>query len=142
MTMGRMVVADLPIAPVSCVAPEVTIAQAARALVATHHGVLVVDSRPPWELSEGDIVDAIANGCTPTTRLREVRTDAPEFVRPETPAEDAAALMIVTDRRALVVVDEGRPIGVVHLRDVVSALWGAESWSTAFRIALHLDNTG
>ena len=38
-------------------------------------------------------------------------------------------------------VDEGRPLGVIHLHDAVSALWGAKSWSTAFRVALHLDNT-
>jgi CBS domain-containing protein len=141
MTASRMVIADLPIEPVACLVPDATIAQAARALVATRHGVLVVEGEPPWELSERNIVNAIAAGCTPTTRLRELRTDAPEFVRPETPAEDAAASMIVTGLRALVVVDEGRPLGVVHLRDAVNALWGAKSWSTAFRIALHLDNT-
>jgi len=139
MSTSRMMIADLPIEPVACVSPEVTIEQAARVLVATHHGVLVVDAAPPWELSERDIVNAIAIGRAPTTKLRELRTDAPDFVRPETPAEDAAAFMIVTGLRAVVVVDEGRPLGVVHLRDAVSALWGATSWSTALRVALDLD---
>jgi CBS domain-containing protein len=137
----RMVIADLPIEPVACVSPDATIEQAARLLTATRHGVVVVESDPPWELSERDIVDAIGSGHAPTTRLRELRVDAPDFVRPETAAEDAAASMIVTGLRALVVVDEGRPLGVVHLRDAVSALWGAKAWSTAFRIALHIDNT-
>ena len=141
MTTSRMVIADLPIEPVACVAPDATIEQAARVLVATRHGVLVVEGAPPWELSERDIVNAIAAGRAPTTKLRQLRTDAPEFLRPDTPAEDAAASMIMTGHRALVVVDEGRPLGVVHLREVVSALWGAKSWSTAFRIALHLDTT-
>ena len=141
MTTSRMVIADVPIEPVACVPPDATIEQAARILVATHHGVLVVEDEPPWDLFERDIVNAIAAGRAPATELRRLRTDAPAFVRPETPAEDAAASMIVTGIRALVVVDEGRPLGVVHLRDVVSALWGAKSWSTAFRIALHLDST-
>jgi CBS domain-containing protein len=141
MTASRMVIADLPIEPVACVSPDATIGQAAQALAATRHGVLVVEDEPPWELSERDIVEAIAVGYTPTTKLRELSTDASEFVRPETPAEDAAASMIVTGVRALVVVDEGRPLGVIHLHDAVSALWGAESWSTAFRVALHLENT-
>jgi CBS domain-containing protein len=136
-----MVIADLPIEPVACLSPEATIEQAARVLVATHHGVLVVEGEPPWELSERDIVDAIAAGQAPTTKLQELRGDAPEFLRPDTPAEDAAASMIMTGHRALVVVDEGRPLGVVQLREVVSALWGAKSWSTAFRVALHLDTT-
>jgi CBS domain-containing protein len=136
-----MVIADLPIEPVACVSPDTTLEQASQALVATKHGVLVVEGDAPWELSERDIVGAIAVGFTPATRLRELRTGAPEFVRPETPAEDAAASMIVTGVRAVVVVDEGRPLGVVHLHDAVSALWGAESWSTAFRVALHLENT-
>jgi CBS domain-containing protein len=135
-----MVIADLPIEPVACVSPDETIRQAARLLADTHHGVLVVESDPPWELSERDIVAAIAAGCTPTTTMRELRVDAPDFVRPETDAEDAAASMIVTGLRAVVVVDEGRPLGVVHLRDAVSALWGAKAWSTAFRIALQIDN--
>jgi CBS domain-containing protein len=137
----RMVIADLPIEPVACVSPDATIRQAARVLAATHHGVLVVENDPPWELSEYDIVNAIGAGCTATTTLRELHVDAPDFVRPETAAEDAAASMIVTGLRALVVVDEGRPLGVVHLRDAVSALWRAKAWPTAFRIALHLDNT-
>jgi CBS domain-containing protein len=135
-----MVIADLPIEPVACVPPDATVEQATQALVATRHGVLVVEGQPPWELSERDVVQAIAAGYTPATKLRELRTDAPEFVRPETPAEDAAASMIVTGVRAVVVVDEGRPLGVVHLHDAISALWGAKSWSTAFRVALHLEN--
>lgn len=141
MTTTRMVIADVPIEPVACISPEATIEQAARLLVASRHGVCVVDAEPPWELSECDIVHAIAAGRAPDTTLGKLRTDAPDFVRPDTAAEDAAASMIVTGLRAVVVVDEGRPLGVVQLRDVVSALWGAKSWSTAFRIALHLDST-
>ena len=141
MTPSRMVIADLPIEPVACVSPDATLEHATQVLVATRHGVLVVEDEPPWELSECDIVEAIAVGYTPAATLRELRRDASEFARPDTPAEDAAASMIVTGARALVVVDEGRPLGVVHLHDAVSALWGAKSWSTAFRVALHLENT-
>jgi CBS domain-containing protein len=136
-----MVVADLPIEPVACVSPDMTIEQAARVLVATRHGVIVVEGEPPWELSERDIVASIGAGRAPATRLRQIRADTPEFVGPDTPAEDAAASMIISGHRALVVVDDGRPLGVVHLREVASALWGAKSWSTAFRVALHLDTT-
>jgi CBS domain-containing protein len=143
MTTSRMVIADIPIEPVACVRPDASLAHAARALAQSRHGVVVVEADPPWELCEGDVVDAIASGRAPTVHVREleIEIDAPQFVGPETAAEDAAAMMIVTGHRALVVVDEGQPLGVVHLRDVVSALWGAKSWSTAFRIALHLDTT-
>jgi len=141
MTANRMVIADLRIEPVACVAPGISLAQAARVLSDTRQGVLVVDDEPPWELFDADIVDAIAAGRSPGTHLDQLAVDAPHFVRPETTAEDAAAAMLVTGHSSAVVLDEGRPLCVVLLRSVVSALWGATSWSTAFRLALHLDAT-
>jgi CBS domain-containing protein len=141
MTTHPMLIADLAIEPVACVPPGISLAQAARVLSDTRQGVLVVDAQPPWELFGEDIVDAIAAGRSPGTHLDQLAVDAPQFVRPETPAEDAAAAMLVTGHASVVVLDEGRPLGVVPLRAVVSALWGATSWSTAFRLALHLDTT-
>jgi len=132
-------IADLDLEPVACVHPGTSLAQAARVLAATGYGVIAVETVPIAEITDSNVIDALASGRPPLTHLTDVRRDAPQFVGPDTSAGDATALMLVTGRRALVVVDEGRPLGVVTLRTAISAMWGGKSWLGALRVALHVE---
>jgi CBS domain-containing protein len=140
MPSNRMLLADVALVPVICVQPGTSLAQAARVLSDIGVGVIAIRCEPLRELSDADVVDALAAGRSPGTHLEDLQLPVPQFARPETTAEDAAATMIVTGRRALVVVDEGRPLGVVRLRDIAGALWGGQTWLGAFRVALHIES--
>ena len=132
-------VADLAIRPFVRIPSDCSVENAARLLAATTAGTLVLDLVPVAELTERDIVAAIANGATPDTVVADVARAAPEFVGPETSVDEVAAIMFATGRGALVVVDAGCPLGVVELRDVAAALWGGISWLGALRIALRVE---
>jgi CBS domain-containing protein len=134
-----MTVSDLELEPVACVQPGTSLAQAARVLAATGLGVLAIETVPLVEVTEADVVEALASGRSPVTQLVDISRAAPQFVRPDTSADDAAAIMVVTGRRALIVVDEGRALGAITLRSAIGALWGGKSWLGALRIALHVE---
>jgi CBS domain-containing protein len=134
-----MTVSDLALEPVACVQPGTSLAQGARVLAATGLGVLAVETVPLAEVTEADVVEALASGRSPVTYLVEILRGGSQFVRPDTSADDAAAIMIVSGRRALIVVDEGRALGAITLRSAIGALWGGKSWLGALRIALHVE---
>ena len=136
-----MVVGDLEMHPVACVPADAPLAEAVRVLAATEHGVIVVLSEPLAEVTEADVVAVLASGSARETKLGEVTRGAPQFVGRDTLADEAVAIMVVTGRRALVVVEEGRPIGIVTLRTAIGALWGGKSWLGAFRVALHAETS-
>jgi predicted transcriptional regulator len=98
-------------------------------------------SIPLGEVTERDVVVALARGATAETRLCEIPRAAPEFLPSTATAEEAATIMIATGRRSLVVVAAGRPLGVVTLSSVAGALWGGASWLGALRIALHIETS-
>jgi CBS domain-containing protein len=133
-----LLIADFEVKPVPVVDPGTSLAQAARVLAQTGQGVLVVGTTPLGEISEADIVEALASGRSPVSHVVELTRGVPQFVRPDTKAEDAAAIMIVTGRRDLVVVDDGHLLGVVELRATIGALWAGPSWLGALRVALHV----
>jgi len=132
-------VGDLDIQPVVRVRPTFSVAQVALVLTETGPETVVVDTEPLSEMTERDLVAAIANGATGETPLAEIARAAPQLVQPTTPAEDAAMIMVATGRRSLIVVDAGRPLGVITLPSVVAVLWSGTSWMGAMRVALHLE---
>lgn len=138
-SMCRIYVSDLILEPIVCVAPRLTLQEAARLLATTGVGTLVVDTRPLTELTERDLVRAVATGATGATPVRDVVRGAPDFVRPDTRFEDAAGVLLNASRPSVVVVDEGRPLGVLTLAAVIAALSGGVSWVGAFRSALHVE---
>jgi CBS domain-containing protein len=135
----QALIADLEVRPVARIAPDASLADAARVVAETDGGAVIVDTIPITEVTEHDIVGALARGAMPDTPICECAHAAPDFVRPDTTAEDAAMIMIVSGRGDLIVVDEGRPIGIIRLHTVASALWGASSWLGALRVALHVE---
>jgi len=139
MESTHTVIGDLDIRPVVRVSADTSVLEAATLLAETGAETLVVDTEPLSEMTERDLIAALGNGVGVETPLSEISRPAPVFVQRETRAEDAVTIMVVTGRRSLVVVDGGRPLGVITLPCVVTVLWSGTSWMGALRGVLHLE---
>lgn len=140
METGCLHVSDLVLSPVVRVSPHLHLKGAARVLAATGVGTLVVDSDPMTEVSEHDIVRAVALGAATTDEIVDIVRDRPDFVGTDTPVEIAAQVLLDAGRRGVIVVDDaGTPVGVLTLAPVITAIVGRASWIGALRIALEID---
>ena len=108
------------------VEPGDTLTDAAREMRDGDVGALVVvqDGKATGIATDRDIVvRAIADGRDPnSTRVADVATDATVTVTPDQSASEAARLMREHDIRRLVVVQDGRPAGIVSIGDLAVAL--------------------
>ena len=109
---------------VVAVAPTATVAEGAQAMVRARVGsAVVIDG--PWLVgifTERDALRAAAEGLDPTVAVVEDwMTKDPMAVGPETDTEEAAAIMATHGFRHLPVVRGDAVVGVVSLRDVLSA---------------------
>jgi CBS domain-containing protein len=102
-------------------APDETIAEAAKHMVARGVGaVLVMDGeRLEGILTERDILKAVAVGLTESVRVRDWMTRSPETIEASDSTGHAAALMIHGGFRHLPVLDGGEIVGIVSIRDLV-----------------------
>lgn len=112
------------------VPPQRTLREAAGYMAERNCGsVVVIDPEQPGPgiFTERDLLRCIASGKDPN---REVVADhltrQGRFAAPEWSMEQAARVMIEGGFRHLVVVDEGEPLGIVSMRDIVR-LWTRES---------------
>jgi predicted transcriptional regulator len=135
----QTLVGDLAIDPVIRVSPNVPLREAARLLAMTSADVLVLDTTPVAEMTERDVVRAIALGIDPATRVADVEREAPELVLRNTPLKNVMAVFLATGRRTLVVVDDGVPVGMIRLPMAVTATFGGGSWLGALRVALRIE---
>jgi predicted transcriptional regulator len=135
----QTLVADLAIDPVIRVSSHVSLREAARLLAMTSADVLVLDTTPVAEMTERDVIRAIALGIDPATRLADVEREAPAFLHRNTPLKDVMAIFLATGRRTLVVVDDGVPVGMLRLPMAVAATFGSGSWLGALRVALRIE---
>jgi CBS domain-containing protein len=115
---------DIISGKVYSVAPTATVAEAAETMVKGRVGsAVVVDG--PWLLgifTERDVLRVAAAGADPTsTPVKDWMTKEPMTVDPDTDTDDAAAVMATQGFRHLPVVDGESVVGVVSLRDVLSA---------------------
>lgn len=77
-------------------------------------------------LTERDLARALADGIDSNqTAVRAYMTEEPVTVTPETDAAKAAATMLNLGVRHLPVMDEGRVVGMVSSRDLLSL----EAWN-------------
>src|SRR6478736_2329929 len=114
METSCLLVGDLALEPVVRVSPHLALREGARLLAATGIGTLIVDTRPPTEVSEHDVVRAVALGTDATTELGDIVRARPEFVGNDTPVEVAVDILLDSGRRGVVVVDDkGVPVGVL-----------------------------
>ena len=70
-------------------------------------------------LTERDILRAVATGQVEGTKVGAWMTHDPETVDPGERPGHAAALMLHGGFRHLPVLDEGRPVGIVSIRDLM-----------------------
>lgn len=120
--------ADILTEAVFTLEPDETIDRAAGRMLRAHvSGCPVVDSenRVVGVLSEIDLLRALYpahQGEIPTGTVREHMTPNPVALRPDTPAIEAAHFFFEYPlRRAPIVDDAGRLIGLVSRRDVLRA---------------------
>lgn len=106
------------------VTPEQSVLDAIKVLAAENIGAAVVMSgdRLAGIISERDYTrKVILKGrASESTRVEEIMTANVIVVSPRTKARECMALMTDKNIRHLPVVDEGRVIGMVSIRDIVS----------------------
>lgn len=115
---------DVMSGKVISVTSEQPVNEVAQAMVQTRVGsAVVIDD--PWLVgifTERDALRAVASGADLTTMpVKEWMTQDPVTVGADTDTEEAAVLMATHGFRHLPVMDGDKVIGVVSLRDVLSA---------------------
>jgi citrate synthase len=115
-------VSEVMSSPVVTATPSETIAAASERMRDMGVGsIVVVDGeRPIGILTERDLVRFSASGAAAAdTKVSEWMTDDPDTVSPEVTVQDAFASLGEKGYRHIPVVDGGRLVGVVSLRDLV-----------------------
>ena len=107
------------------VAPEDTLGEVAEKLAAIDGGSALVCEfgHLTGILTSRDILRAIAERVHPSEgRVREWMTADPVTAAPDTPAEDAARLMLAGGFHHLPITQDERPVGLLGLRLAIGAL--------------------
>ena len=99
---------------------ELLVSAAARMAERRVGAALVLDGeRLTGILTERDVLNAVAAGGVDTALVSGWMTHGPETIDPGDTTEHAAVLMIHGGFRHLPVVDAGRPVGILSIRDLV-----------------------
>jgi CBS domain-containing protein len=113
-----------PTRPVVRVTPEQSVLDAIKVLASENIGAAIVMSgeRLAGIFSERDYTRKVVlkGRASETTRVEEIMTANVVVVSPRTKTRDCMAIMTEKNIRHLPVVDEGRVIGMVSIRDIVS----------------------
>jgi len=115
-------VGDIMVKDVLTVDPTASIGEAAEKMVAAGVGAVVVVEdfvRIVGICTERDILRAVAQRARAAeARVRQWMTEDVVTIEPETGIEEAAKLMFENKFRHLPVVKDGRPLGIVSLREL------------------------
>jgi CBS domain-containing protein len=125
--MQRKIVPDIVKDQViALVAPTVTVRDAAEIMAERHIGALLVGDGDKMIgiFTERDVLTrVVARGLDPDiTVLESVMTKNPDTVQPDEMALDALARMRTKGYRHLPVVEDGKLVGIVSIRDLYSAV--------------------
>jgi CBS domain-containing protein len=103
------------------VSTDATLGEAAGSMAERGVGAVVVLDGESLEaiLTERDVMRAVAAGKDGSAPVREWMTPRPETVEPEDSTDHAASLMIHGGFRHLPVVQGGRAVGIVSIRDLM-----------------------
>jgi CBS domain-containing protein len=103
------------------VEPDARLSDAARRMAQRGVGAVLVleGERLAGILTERDLLKAVAAGFTDEARVSEWMTRQPETVEPDESTDHAASLMIHGGFRHLPVVEGGRAIGILSIRDLM-----------------------
>ncbi len=101
--------------------PDAGLGEAARRMAARAVGAVVVldGERLVGIVTERDVLKAVAAGLREDARVAEWMTRHPETVESGEATDHAASLMIHGGFRHLPVVDEGRVLGILSIRDLM-----------------------
>jgi len=116
--------AEIMTSRVSTASPETPVAEAAAAMVRGGFGsaVVVQGSLLVGIFTERDVLRAAASGADLTrSRVSRWMTKDPETAEPDADSEQAAELMLGGGFRHLPVVEGNALVGIVSLRDLLSA---------------------
>jgi CBS domain-containing protein len=125
---------DLPLRPPVAIVEDAPLDQAARIMRAHNISALVVGE--PGErvsiVTERDLTQALADGRPPETAVGAIASADPMTVPPDATVMEVATLMLREGVRHLVVTRRDRAVGVVSMRDALTALVKAVTPDTVF----------
>ena len=103
--------------------PAALVREAAARMVGRRVGSILVlqDDRLVGILTERDVMRAVGAGAAETAAVSDWMTHDPETVDLSETVEHAAVLMLQGGFRHLPVVESGRPIGILSIRDLLGA---------------------
>lgn len=100
------------------------IADAAKTMLAEEVGALAVmeNTRLVGIVTERDLLRVVAERPRGPLPVGRIMTPSPDFLSPDVEVDDAAEWMMAAGYRHLPVVEKGRIIGMVSIKDVLWAL--------------------
>jgi CBS domain-containing protein len=103
------------------VAPDELLVAAAKRMAERRVGAALVleDDRVTGILTERDVLRAVAAGGVESAHVAAWVTSHPETIEPDDSLDHAAVLMIHGGFRHLPVVDGGKAVGILSIRDLV-----------------------
>ena len=128
MLVAMDTVGDLMTRDVLTIDPADSLGEAAEKMIDRSVGALVVSDfgNIIGILTERDVLRAAAHRTSSAeTRVRQWMTPEVITVPPSMPAAEAAQTMLERNFRHLPVVEDGRPVGIVSMRDL--ARWSVQS---------------
>jgi len=120
-----MKVSEIMSKTMTVVEPEATLGEAATMMGERHVGSVVVceDDRLVGILTERDIVRALSREHdAPMRPVVEWMSKDPTTTKPDADVKEALRTMVDGGFRHLPVIDEGRVVGMVSIRDVAGAM--------------------
>ena len=137
---SRITPGELELEPAVRVGAATPLADAARILTSTGLDTLLVDTVPLTEVTEHDVVRAVAAGLGPDTAVIDVVHETPLFVDHHTTLDRIVQAMLREHRRSVVVVDgAGHVLGMLTLAVAIAAVVEGPPWLGALRVALGIE---
>lgn len=117
-------VADVMSGDLLTVEGTVSVEDAVRSMNDRRVGAVLVleDDRLVGVFTERDVLRAVAHGLTPEATVGDWMTRGPETIEPDDTAEHAAIIMIHGGFRHLPVVDAGKVVGILSIRDLMRSV--------------------
>ncbi len=110
---------ELPLVPLSATLGEAVVEMTSRRFGVT--GVLDAEGRLAGVLTDGDLRRAFQRGVSMESPVAQAMTSTPRTAAPGSLAADLLGLMNDQRITSLFVLEEGRPIGILHLHDLLRA---------------------
>ncbi len=122
-----MLVREVMGGPVDTCGANATVAQAARRMTDEGHGAMPITLQGYLIgiITERDILRSVGLGNNPElTKVSDLMTPDPDYLEPDVTIEDAADWMLAAGYRHLPVVQDGKILGILSVKDVLWALTG------------------